>query len=91
LLPTGGEPYDVRAGDLTGDGVPDVAAVDVKRHVATVWLGLGGGQLGDGKDHDVPRGPVAIGAADADADGDTDILVLSYEERAFAVLIHGAP
>jgi hypothetical protein len=75
---------DVQAGDLTGDGKPDLAVAEFGYDVGRVlWLeNRGGGKFRDHALLTAP-GPIHVPLADFDGDGDLDIAALvsqDYEE-----------
>jgi hypothetical protein len=72
---------DVQAGDLNGDGRPDLAVAEFGYdHGRVLWLeNLGGGRFRDRDLLNLP-GPIHVPLADYDSDGDLDIAALVSQE-----------
>ena len=71
-----GSARSVHAGDLDGDGDPDVVACGISGPAAIVWFeNLGGGAFGPAQLFpDQPANALDVFVADLDADGDADVL-----------------
>jgi hypothetical protein len=67
----------VAAGDVTGDGQPDLALADTRSHAVTVLAGDGNGGFGDAVELPAGNEPTAVVVADMNADGRRDLLVAS--------------
>jgi len=85
-IPINGNPYDVVAGDLDGDGRTDLAAVDQANDSVVVTAGLAGDRWSRPIVHPVGGDPVALVAADLGGDGDLDLVVSAFETRTIDVL-----
>ena len=72
---TGYELYDLRLGDLDGDGDLYVAVSRVARDLVTILLGSGDGTFGAAESHATGRRPGAASIADLDEDGFADLVV----------------
>ncbi|MFG0320686.1 MAG: FG-GAP repeat domain-containing protein [Planctomycetota bacterium JB042] len=83
----GGTYVSGRVADLDGDGIPDVAALNIKNVQGSItrsvgsWVGDGTGALGLAGSITVPTGtasnsPQKVAIDDVDNDGDVDVLVL---------------
>ena len=72
--PTAEGPCDVAIGDLTGDGVPDLAVGHLYASVASVFRGRGDGTF-DPKIDYFNGGSLAVAIGDLDQDGRQDLVV----------------
>jgi hypothetical protein len=79
LRGTGTAVYDVAAGDLNSDGVPDLATADSAAATVSVLLGAGNGWVAPATVLDAGAGadPRAVAFADIDGDLTLDVLVAS--------------
>ena len=83
LQPTFGAGGVVVAGDLDGDGLPDVASPSITGTTlgngVNVWRNLGGGELAPPIRLPVGSRPITIRLADVDGDGLTEIVTAGYD------------
>jgi|GEM_PF-5913140 len=79
--------HDIRAGDLNGDGAPDLAFVSANGDLLTIALNKGDGSFFAPVQWPVQfRAPKRISLADYDGDGDTDVAVSSNNEGIYSQL-----
>jgi hypothetical protein len=69
FVTAGGFPIRVAAGDVNGDGAPDVVTVDVEGNMLSLFLGDGAGGLGTPTPFAV-AGDFAVGISVGDLSGD---------------------
>jgi hypothetical protein len=90
-IAVGHGPVAVALGDVTGDGVMDIAAVNLGGDTVSVLHGGGSGFVeAPGSPFAVGRGPIAIAAADLDGDGRADIVAANSGDDAVTVLFSRA-
>ena len=78
---------EVAVGDLTGDGLPDLAvACNDNGPTLTVLEGLGGGQWGDRQDWALGSNASGVAIADVTRDGRPDVVLASYYSSTVHVL-----
>jgi hypothetical protein len=78
---------EVAVGDLTGDGLPDLAvACNDYLSTLTVLKGLGGGQWGDRMDLTLGSNASGVAIADVTRDGKPDVVLASYYSSTVHVL-----
>jgi hypothetical protein len=77
--------YDVWLDDFDEDGVIDVAAVSLATHEIVTVLAVGT-ERETSFARPTPRGPIALTAADVEGSGRKDLVLLSYEQPALAIL-----
>lgn len=85
-LVVGEDPYAVALADLTGDGVPDIAAAAGGSNAVTVLVNRGGRTFGPGVAYPVATRPLAVQAGDLDGDGDADLAVAAAHAGVVEVL-----
>lgn len=79
---TGDYTYEVAAGDLDGDGAPEVVSLEGEGDTVTVL----GGDMAVREVHAVAGFPVSLALADLDADGDLDVPTITRDGGALYVL-----
>lgn len=73
---TGSGPIDLARGDLDGDGIPDVVAVDGQDNAISVLLGTARGLFHTKVDLSTGTGPDALALGDLDGNGTLDVVVV---------------
>jgi uncharacterized repeat protein (TIGR01451 family) len=91
-FPTGGAfPYSVAAGDLNGDGHPDVAVTNINSNTVSVLLGNGQGGLGAATQYSVGTSrdlaPTSVAIGDLNGDGKPDLAVADGNTPSVSVLL----
>ena len=81
----GGGPFDMAAGDLNRDGIPDIAIANADLHTVTILLGNGDGSFRPKLDIPVAGNPRGIALGDHDQDGRLDIFVTRYAQGTWTV------
>ncbi len=85
LFGVGHMPYQkLRAGDVNGDGVPDIVTTNFEGGNVTVLLGNGKGGFREAPGSPFPagEGPFSLALADVDRDGHLDLVVSNFSGRA---------
>ncbi len=85
-IPVGGGPFDIAAGDLNRDGIPDLAIANADLNAVTVLIGRGNGAFQPKRDVAMAGNPRGIALADVDQDGKLDILVTQYVSGSWRIL-----
>ena len=85
-LVLGGGPFELAAGDLNRDSIPDVAIANADGNAVAILLGKGDGTFRSRIDVPVGGNPRGITIADVDRDGRPDILVTRYAATSWQVL-----
>ena len=84
--PGGGQPFDLAAADLDGDGVVDLLSSNPKENALAVHRGLGGGRLDASRSIRTGKFPRGVALADFDRDGHLDVAAAA--NMAGTVAIH---
>lgn len=87
-LTTAANPAAVAAGDVNGDGIPDLAIADTAANKVSVFLGNGDGTFKAKVDYTTGTAPSAVAIADVDGDGHPDLIVANSGSNNVSVL-HG--
>jgi len=90
FLPTGNTPDSVAIGDLNGDGIPDVAAVNRASNTVSVWFGVGAGTFGPKTDLPVGSDPRAVAIVDVNGDGKPDLVVANNVSSSVTIYLQDA-
>jgi hypothetical protein len=75
--PTGATAYQVVAGDFNGDGLTDLATVNMQANSASVLLGDGTGKFAAPIDFTVAGAPTTLAVSDFNSDGRLDLALTS--------------
>lgn len=84
LFAVGHMPYQkLRAGDVNGDGVPDIVTTNFEGGNVTVLLGDGKGGFAEAPGSPLPagEGPFSLALSDVDRDGHLDLVVANFSGR----------
>lgn len=84
--PTGKSPECALAGDLSGDGKPELLAADVNDSDVTLYVNQGDLKLTPLKPLGVGKNPVSLRIADMDGDGRPDVVVANYADSSVSIL-----
>jgi hypothetical protein len=81
-FPADDGPTHIAAGDLNGDGKPDlvVTARELASDTVSVYLNNGSGGFGAKTSYKTAGGPQAVALADLDGDGDLDVVVAGFAD-----------
>jgi hypothetical protein len=85
--PTGDDPLLLYAGDFSGDGRPDVVALNGSDSTASVYLRQAGGFAQEGSAIPVGSAPSGGATGDFNGDGRTDLAVSSFGAGTVTVLL----
>ena len=79
---------DSTADDFNGDGIVDLAGVDVNHNEAFILAGNGDGTFQPAVSYRVGTRPMAVASADLDGDGDVDLVTANRGSRNVSVLLN---
>ena len=87
----GGGPFDLAAGDLNRDGIPDLVVANADADAVDILLGAGDGTFPRWTRVSIVQGsiggnPRGIALADHDGDGRLDVIVTEYATGAWRIL-----
>ena len=83
----GASPLSIDLGDLNGDGIQDLVAVNFSVNTASILQGRANGAFTVLKDQlSVGQGPVQVSLVDIDSDQDKDILVSNLRSKSISIL-----
>lgn len=80
-------PYDTAIGDITGDGVPDVAMVDPDVAQVRWWRGGGDGSLLNLRVFALPAGGIRIHSGQFDGDEREDLVVATFDDDSVTLVL----
>jgi FG-GAP-like repeat len=80
-------PYDTALGDITGDGVPDVAMVDADVAQIRWWRGGGDGSLLNLRVFNLPAPAIRIHAGHFDGDEREDLVVATFDDDTVTLVL----
>src|SRR5262245_2207980 len=75
---TGDHPESVAAGDVNGDGRPDLAVANVLSHNVSVLLGNGDGTFAAARTFTAGLAPRSVALGDVNGDGLLDLATANY-------------
>jgi len=85
-LVSGTAPNDVVAGDVNGDGIPDLVTANSTSTNVSVLIGNGNGTFQTSVEYTVGTLPLSVKLADFDGDGFKDIVVANQQTNNVSVL-----
>jgi hypothetical protein len=89
MLTAGRNPSSVAAGDVNGDGIPDLVVANSFSSNVTVFLGNGNGTFQPGVDFFIlAAGPASVALADINGDGRVDIVTANSSSNNVSVLLN---
>jgi len=80
-------PYDTAIGDITGDGVPDVAMVDDSVSQIRWWRGAGDGSLINLRVFNLPSPAIRIHAGHFDGDEREDLVAATFADDSVTLVL----
>jgi hypothetical protein len=85
-LPVGDSPYAVAAGDITGDGLPDIVSADSGAAQASVMASIDGRGFAPAVAFEVGFEPFDVELADLDGDARLDVLTADFASATISLL-----
>jgi FG-GAP-like repeat len=85
--PTGKPPEGIAAGDLTGDGKPDLVTADKEANAVSVLINKGNGTFQAPSEYSTGVGPDAVALADLTGNGKLDIVTANGTGKSVSVLL----
>ncbi|HVW66935.1 MAG TPA: FG-GAP-like repeat-containing protein [Candidatus Peribacteraceae bacterium] len=85
---TGVSPISVAAGDLNGDGDPDIVAANYTSGTISVFLNNGSGTFASKVDYTTGSNPFSVAIGDLNGDGKPDIAVANYSSTTVSVFLN---
>jgi hypothetical protein len=87
--PVGGDhPMSVAAGDLNGDGRPDLVVANLRSSTVSVFLNTGNGTFMPQVMYDAGDAPYAVAVGDFDGDGHPDLAVANRGDNTVSLLLN---
>jgi hypothetical protein len=87
FVATGSTSSATAIADVNGDGLPDMAVVDLHTNTVNVLLGNGNGSFSAPQTYAVGNEPLSVAAADMNGDGKTDLIVTNWADGTVGVLL----
>ena len=81
-------PGKMAARDLNGDGLTDIALLDLSNHVVSVFTNVGSGGFAPLVNYSVGNNPLGLALADMDGDGFADIVVANSSDNTVGILVN---
>lgn len=87
LFPVGNYPVTVVAGDVNGDGIPDIALPNYEDNTVSIYLGGKSGiKEAPGSPIHVGHGPECVAIGDLNGDGKPDLVVADMKDNEIEIL-----
>ena len=81
------ESGNLAVGDFNGDGIPDLAVLNILSNTVSVLLGNGDGTFQAQQTFPVGRSPSAVAVSDFNGDGKQDLVVANYNDNTVSILL----